>query len=165
MKRLFVIAVLVSLIWGCTINQPKGQSFEQYSLKSNDKALVYVYRPPGESYGYERVYYLLDSNGTVTDLEHGGYFPFEVEPGEISLLADIDKATSLLFGGKANLFIDENPIYVNAFLQFEAVAGETYFIRFKPITYSYYFEPTLTLVSANEGMNEISACKLILNEE
>lgn len=43
----------------------------------------------GESFGYDRAYSLVANGQVVTDLLYEGYFAFEVEPGKVSLAADL----------------------------------------------------------------------------
>ena len=77
MKYIFIILVLINFV-GCTFNKPTGPSFVPYSLKDKNKALIYIYRPVGESHGYNRTYYLYNNGKKIVDLKHGGYFPLVV---------------------------------------------------------------------------------------
>lgn len=161
MKRLLMIVVLLSMILGCSFNKPQGPLFEPHTIKDNEKAFVYVYRPPGERFGHNRTYYLFDGKSKVTDLKHGGYFLLEAEPGKVSLVSDVNDSAGIILGGLL-FYAIEKAKREKSFLEFEVQSGETYYIRFKPITHATYFEPTLTLVTKNVGMKEISECKLIL---
>jgi hypothetical protein len=157
-------ALFVALLSGCAFNKPEGQAFSPQALSSPDKALIYIYRPKGESFGWDRAYSLATTNGVVTDLLYQGYYPYEVEPGKLSLVANIKKTlgqelrVSLLeFNLEFKKGADEMDI--------EAEAGHTYYVRFHPETHALYFKPRLYLVSNDVGEREIKDCKLIVNEK
>jgi hypothetical protein len=152
----FLLAVV--LLAGCTFNAPDGPPFEALPGPSDQEALVYVYRPPNEEWGYDRTYYLFDAKEKLTDLLHGGYFPFVVKPGKVTLLADVNRSfRTWLAGGVIELAAAAE----GAVMDFHANAGETYYVRFHPIAHAWHFEPTMTLVSKNEGLSQLRSCKLL----
>lgn len=164
-SRLFIVVTIgVFLLSGCAINKPKGPLYSPYNKQNDGKALVYVYRPLGESFGYDRTYYLMHDGNLISDLKHGGYFSFEVSPGTVYLVSDVNasirhKLNLLAYALEAGNKKDA------ALIKFNVKAGNTYFIRFKPITHATYFEPTLKLVSKEESLDEIVKCKLIINKD
>lgn len=150
-----LVAVLLA---GCTFNAPDGPPFTALPRPSDQEALVYVYRPANERWGYDRTYYLFDAKEKLTDLLHGGYFPFSVKPGKVSLFADVNRSfRTWLGGGPIELAVAAD----GAVLKFDAKAGETYYVRFHPITHAWSFEPTMTLVSKYEGLSQLRSCKLL----
>jgi len=163
MKALILILIFINFV-GCTFNKPTGPSFVPYSLKDENKALIYIYRPLGESHGYNRMYYLYNNGKKILDLKHGGYFPLEVEAGSVSLLSDVNIDEQFLSPNGISYYLFENPQSKSAFVEFEAEPKKIYYVRFKPITHFTYFEPTLSIVSKDEGLKEITNCKLIILE-
>ena len=148
-----------TLLAGCaTFNAPDGPPFKALPSPSEHAALVYVYRPQNETFGYDRTYYLSDSKEKLTDLLHGGYFPFLVKPGKVALLADVNRTFRTWLGGG---IIDAAIAAKGAVIEFQANAGETYYVRFHPIAHALYFEPTMMLVSKNEGLSQLRSCKLL----
>lgn len=165
MMKFIWIFILINLT-GCAAPKIKGPLFTPITLNSEAMALVYVYRPSGEKYGYARTYYLYNEEEKIVDLEHGGYFPFEVAAGKVSLLADVNyDAVSFFRRGGIFMYAIENSLSTNATLEFEAERGKSYFIRFKPINHFTYFEPTLSLMAEGEGLVEISKSRLIEAKE
>ena len=160
MIRLFTFVALCSLMVGCAFVKPQGPIFKPHTSVSNEKALIYVYRPLGESFGYDRTYYLFNGEDLVIDLKHGGYYAFEVDPGKISLISNVNDSLR----NTPNLFayMLEGPNDNPAIAEFEALKSKTYYVRFKPISYFTSFEPTLSIVTESEGLSEIKECKLIL---
>ena len=153
---------LVLALSGCAFNTPQGPAFLPHALSQSGKALIYVYRPKGERFGYDRAYSLVANGRIVTDLLHEGYFPFEVEPGKLSLAADLKQtAGQQLRVGLLDFSLRPDA----AKMDIETKAGSTYFIMFRPITHTFSFEPRLYLIANDVGEREIRACKLIVNEK
>jgi hypothetical protein len=150
------------VISGCAFNTPKGPAFLPHTLSQSDRALIYVYRPKGERFGYDRAYSLVANGKIVTDLLYEGYFPFEVEPGKLSLAADLKQtAGQQLRVGLLDFSLRPDA----AKMDIETKAGTTYFIMFRPITHTFSFEPRLYLIANDVGEREIRDCKLIVNEK
>jgi hypothetical protein len=151
--------LLVSiLLAGCTFNAPDGPPFRALLGPAEDEVLIYVYRPANETWGYDRTYYLFDSKEKLTDLLHGSYFPIWTKPGKVSLLADVNRDfRTWLGGGIPDLATAPD----GAVIEIDTEPGETYYVRFHPITHSFSFEPTLTLVSSTIGLSELKDCKLL----
>ena len=162
LRLVLTCATVVVLLSGCAFNQPKGPAFSPYTLSQSDKALVYVYRPKGERFGYDRAYSLIANGKVVTDLLYEGYFPFEVAPGKLSLAADLKSTT----GQQLRVGLLEFALRPEAAkMDIEANAGTTYFIKFRPDAHAFTFEPKLYLIANEVGEREIRDCKLIVNEK
>jgi hypothetical protein len=161
-RLLLACALPVLLLSACAFNQPEGSAFSPRALSRPDRALVYVYRPTGEKFGWDRAYSLLANGAVVTDLLYEGYFPLEVEPGKLSLAADLKKT----MGQELRVGLLEYSLRPDAAkLELETKAGDTYFVKFHPEAHAFSFEPRLYLVAAAVGEREISACQLVTNEE
>lgn len=154
-----VLAALV--ISGCAFNKPQGPGFMPHASPQPASALIYIYRPKGERFGYDRAYALVANGKAVTDLLYEGYFPFEVEPGKLLLAADLkDTAGQKLRVGLLDFFVRPEA----ATLEIETKAGATYYVKFRPEAHAFSFEPRLYLVTEEIGDREIRECRLIVNE-
>lgn len=160
--RSTLTGVLVALVLsGCAFNKPQGPGFMPHASPQPDSALIYVYRPKGERFGYDRAYALVANGKVVSDLLYEGYFPFEVEPGKLLLAADLkDTAGQKLRVGLLDFFVRPEA----ARLEIETKAGATYYIKFRPEAHAFSFEPRLYLIANDVGDREIRDCRLIINE-
>ncbi|MBM4259970.1 MAG: hypothetical protein FJ143_08930 [Deltaproteobacteria bacterium] len=121
-------------------------------------ALVYFYRPRGESFGYDRTYFLGVNGQIVTDLLHGGYFPYETALRSLSLVSDLNRSVRTYVAG--TLFaLPTTP--EAARLEFQLEAGKTYYVRMRPQAGALNFTPHLTLVPKEVAEKEIADCKLL----
>jgi hypothetical protein len=147
---------------GCAFNQPQGPAFVPRAISQSDRALIYVYRPKGERFGYDRAYSLAANGKVVTDLLYEGYYPFEVEPGKLSLAADLKNTpVQQLRVGLLDFALRPDA----AKMEIATKAGSTYFIKFRPEAHTFSFEPRLYSVANDVGEREIRDCKLIVNEK
>jgi hypothetical protein len=162
LRSMLTCVLLVVVLSGCAFNQPQGPAFTPHSLSQSDRALIYVYRPKGERFGYDRAYSLIANGEVVTDLLYEGYFPFEVAAGKLSLAADLkNTAGQQLRVGLLDFAVRPEA----ARMDIETNAGSAYFLRFHPETHTFTFEPRLYLVANDVGEREIRDCKLIVNEK
>ena len=153
---------LVVALSACAFNQPQGPAFLPHTLSQSDRALIYVYRPKGERFGYDRAYSLVANGKVVTDLLYEGYYPFEVEPGKLSLAADLkNTAGQQLRVGLLDFALRPDA----AKMDIETKAGSTYFIKFRPEAHTFSFEPRLYFIANDVGEREIRDCRLIVNEK
>jgi hypothetical protein len=153
---------LVVVLSGCAFNQPQGPAFLPHTLSRSDRALIYVYRPKGERFGYDRAYSLVANGKVVTDLLYEGYYPFEAEPGKLSLAADLKNTP----GQQLRVGLLDFALRPDAArMDIETRAGSTYFIKFRPEAHTFSFEPRLYFVGNDIGRREIRDCKLIVNDE
>lgn len=165
--RLGVVSVIVlTLLSACAFNTPTGATFSHQAVSGSDKALVYFYRPSGESFGYDRTYFLSVNQRRVVDLLHGGYFPYETSPGKLTLQSDVNFSVRkwlpcIIFPICIVVIIEAATMPEAAKLDIEVEAGKTYYVRMHPETSPNHFSPHLTLVSKEEGEKEIADCKLI----
>ena len=162
LRSILACVLLVVALSGCAFNQPQGPAFLPHTLSQSDRALIYVYRPKGERFGYDRAYSLVANGKVVTDLLYEGYYPFEVEPGKLSLAADLKSTVGqqLRVG-----LLDFAARPDAAKMDIETKTGSTYFIKFHPETHTFSFEPRLYFVAREVGEREIRDCKLIVNEK
>lgn len=153
---------LAIILSGCAFNKPQGPAFLPHTLSHSDRALIYVYRPKGERFGYDRAYSLVANGKIVTDLLYEGYYPFEVEPGKLSLAADLKQtAGQQLRVGLLDFALRPDAAKMNI----DTKAGSTYFIKFRPEAHTFSFEPRLYLIANDVGEREIRDCKLVVNEK
>lgn len=149
------------ILSGCAFNKPQGQAFVPHTLSQPDRVLIYVYRPKGETFGYDRAYSLVANGQIVTDLLYEGYYPFEVGPGKLSLAADLKNTSAQqLRVGLVDFALRPEA----AKMDIETKAGATYFIKFRPEAHTFTFVPRLYLIANDVGESEIRDCKLIVNE-
>jgi hypothetical protein len=89
------------------------------------KALVYVYRE-ASIYGSGNSYDLYSNDHNVARMTNGGYFQFEVDPGQVSLrVHEVVWPLGLLTHALNNLSLDARPLYT-----FHAQASQTYYVKF-----------------------------------
>lgn len=162
------LAVFLSLLTGCAFNKPTGAAFSLQMPSSPDKALVYFYRPRGESFGYDRTYYVAVNQRKVVNLLHGGYFPYEANPGKLALLSDVNVSgrqflPDILILPAVGTIAEAAANAEAAKLDIEVEAGKTYYVRMHPDTSFTHFTPRLTLMTNEAGETEIAGCKLIKN--
>lgn len=156
------LCMIIFAISGCTFNQPDGNVFTEYLNTPKDKALVYVYRSKGEKFGYNRTYFLYSKHqGSVTTLLHGGYFPLVTEPGILMLIASLESRGHFNYDPFSIVVEDLiiNPDMGRVIMKVEA--GETYYVKFFPVTHLAYFQPTLQQVSSEIGGKELRNTKLL----
>lgn len=157
-------SIAVALLSGCAFNAPTGPVFSPQTLSGPDKVLIYFYRPSGESFGHDRTYFLAVNGRKVTDLLHGGYFPYETSPGKLVLLSDVNKSLRMMMPlATAAIEAAANPDAAK--LEMEVEAGKTYYIQMYPETHTFHFTPHLTLVTKEVGEKEIANCKLIVDKQ
>ena len=137
---------VASLLSSCAFNKPDGDVYSPVQLSTPSKALVYFYRPYGESRGYDRTYFLHVNQRTVTNLLHGGYFPFETSPGKLSIVSDVNKSWGQMVMLDAAL-IEAAINAPSGKLSLQVEAGKTYYVRMHPEPGFFHFSPQLTLLS------------------
>jgi hypothetical protein len=160
--RIGIATSIIVLFSGCATDKPTGAIFKPQTPSSPDKALVYFYRPSGESFGYERTYFVAVNQRKVGDLFHGRYFTYEASPGKLALLSDVNKDVrrqlSAALGGIGALGLAAeaaaNP--QAAKLEIDVEPGKTYYVRMHPETSFTHFTPHLSLVTTEVGESEIS---------
>jgi hypothetical protein len=157
MKRTSLVALLILLITssGCALHQAKGPAFSTAETPQPGQALIYIYRPPTEDFGYQRIYYIQANGVRLKDLKHGGYYPYETNPGHIQLVSTF----KLAFLGGLDLAIERSTVEA-AKLEFDAKAGGVYYVKLHPESHATYIQPKLFLMSNDDGESEIKVCKL-----
>jgi hypothetical protein len=158
-----LLAYAVALVFtGCALNQAKGPLFSSPASPQTGQALIYIYRPPTEAHGYQRIYPLFANGKRLKDLKHGGYYPFETNPGHIQFSSN-DKSgwVPALGGVSIEQRIVEGSAAKPAMVEFEAEAGRVYYVKFHPQSHAFYEQPQLFVMTDSDGENEIKGCKLI----
>jgi len=133
-------------------------------MANTDNALVYFYRTDDESYGWGRFYYIRNGEKDVATMKVGGYFPYEVKPGKVSLSADVIDTADMMIPlviHAADVSQRKGPAY----LDIDAKSQETCFVRFRPIPAPWTFHSSLQLVPKEEGSEAIRATKLIIRHK
>lgn len=162
-KRARYFALCLSLVFvtsSCATNRPDGASFTDAPNIPAGKAVIYFYRPADESFGSNRTYDLSVNGAKTVELLYGGYFPFVASPGKIAVTADTHFTAGLLVplvGAAAEAATRYNP----ATLNLSVASGNVLYVRFHPIVHATSFEPTLTVVSKDVAVGELSGAKLL----
>lgn len=177
MIRILYIVAILSLIGGCTIHQsigdnygtfvgkPKGQDFQPAGARWDHErtALMYVYRP-GSQWANDEIeapsFNVNDKR--LFNIKGGSYTWYELKPGEYNVVMRRG-----LFGLEG---VNSFEIKRIASLALEAVAGETYYLRYseidtpkdsdKPLQDRLGDGP-LQLVSEEFALSELSATKML----
>jgi len=121
--------------------------------------LIYIYRPPSERAGYQRIYYVQANGNRLKNLKHGGYYPYETNPGHVQLVSSANNDFGFGGGGLAQS-IEVSHVKA-AKLEFEVEAGRVYYVKLHPESHPFYFQPQLFLMNNSDGESEIKVCKLI----
>lgn len=151
----YVLAALI--ISGCTFNQPTGTPFVELPPPTGKTALVYVYRSKGESFGYNRTYYLHANGKKIADLLHGGYFPYNVQAGKLVLIADVNTRVQPILFTLLEEAIDPG----SARLVMDVEAGKTYFVKFTPTPGAFVFRLKMDRVSMAQGLGDLRSTQLL----
>jgi hypothetical protein len=165
-SRLGVVSFIITLFAGCYSNYPSEMVFSPKTLSGSDKALVYFYRPPGETFGWDRTYFISVNQSRVGDILHGGYFPYETSLGKLTLLSDVNFSIRkwvpcIMIPLCIVIIIETATSPEPAKLDVEVDAGKTYYVKMHPETNLNSFTPHLSLVTKEVGEKEIADCKLI----
>ena len=150
------LIILAMASSGCSHWKANGPLFSQGATPSPGQALIYIYRPPHETFGWQRIYFVQANGNRLKDLKFGGYYPYETNPGHIQL----DSATKQAFGHYIETAIERATVD-DAKLEFDAVAGQAYYVKFHPESHPTYFKPRLFLMNNTDGDSEIKECKLL----
>jgi hypothetical protein len=136
---ILVLAIAAVTQYGCA---NLGKQFEPVASMAADKATVYVYRPSRWAGG--GVFYTVNAGSApIAKLYNGGYFPYTASPGELELWAQTESKSSVTLDLKAG-----DVKYV------KGTIGIGFFIG----------RPTLSVMDAANGQEEIKECKLIASE-
>lgn len=157
------LAPLFLLSVGCSgKQQATGARFVEAS-PSPSQALIYFYRPTGESFGYKKTYPIVVNGQQLAEMQHGGCVPYETKPGHLKIVAGAPPASTTqkvlqvaLFGPLA--FVDTSSWQDPATLELDVQSGEVYFVQFKPEEHMNRFVPKLALVPKSVGQTEIQSC-------
>jgi hypothetical protein len=134
------------------------------TLSGSDKALIYFYRPSGESFGHDRTYFLSVNGHKLMDLLHGGYFPYETSSGKVALLSDVNRSIRMMIPlAAAAIETAANPDAAS--LEMGVEAGKIYYVQMHPETSLTHFTPHLTLFTKEVGEKEIAGCKPIIDKQ
>ena len=117
----FIFFIQSCASWGAFKDGPK---FEPHKSTDNNKALIYIYK--AIAYGLGE-YPVIINGKIVTIIKKGGYFPYEVEPGnvEVVLVEHVSDLSDVFTKGLVLTLIPDitHELYLNV------KAGETYYIR------------------------------------
>jgi len=156
--RLLLACAVVLVFTGCALDQAKGPLFSSPVSPKTGQALIYVYRPPTESHGYQRIYYVQANGVRLKNLKHGGYYPYETSPGHVTLVSG-GKNDFGFGGGGIEQSIELSNVKA-AKLEFDVEAGGVYYVKLHPESHPFYFQPQLFLMTNADGQSEIKVCKL-----
>ena len=158
MKKAALMALVVLTIAasGCSSYKAKGPLYSAAATPPPGQALIYIYRPPHETFGWQRVYFVHADGTRLKDLKFGGYYPYETNPGHVKL----DSVTHLSFGHVADIAVERAAVG-GANLEIDAQAGQVYYVKMHPESHFTYIEPKLLLMTNADGESEIKECKLI----
>lgn len=90
------------------------------------KARIYVYREAG-IYGSGDSFDLYANNHLITRITNGGYFDFDVAPGQVALgVHEVVIPIAILTHILNNVSLEAHPLYT-----VRAQAGQAYYVKFK----------------------------------
>jgi len=164
---LCLLALAIVLATGC-VHHATGPAFSVPAAPQAGKALVYFYWAPGKKSLYD--YPLIINDEKVTDMLHGGFYPYESPAGHLRVIAG---ATPTPIGWRIYQFILLGPfVFVDtstwqepARLDLDVEAGHVYFIKLQTERHLNHFSPRLFPVTRDVGESEITACGLIQRAE
>jgi len=116
-----------------------GPQFQKMETISNDKGLVYIYRP-SSLIGGGVSYDVKVGETPVTTLHNGGYYPYFSQPGEVEFWAKTES--------KSSVTLDVKP-------------GQIYYIKGTVGVGFIVGRPHLMIVESNVAEKEIAECRLI----
>lgn len=158
-----ILILLILAGTGCAFNKPTGALFEAKSGPSPGHSLIHFYRPSGESFGYDRTYFLVVNQQKVCDILHGGCFTQEFTSGKLSIVSDVNRSFRTEVLGVSPIAkiaeLAANP--QAARLDLQAAAGKTYYVKMHPDTSFSHFTPKLYLVPEETALKEIQRCRQI----
>ena len=142
---------VAAVVFTCTTS---GLSFSKDAGPSRvapaGKAVVYVYRE-ASIYGMGESFDLYSNGHSVARITNGGYYEFEVSPGQVALgVHEVVIPIQILTHIGNNLSLDSHPLYT-----FHAQAGQTYYVRFK----LGFPEFTMTPVKKDEAVAAMAGMK------
>ena len=140
-RAALALGLLLALA-GCAPKQPRTPLLTARDVFGSDRALLYLYRPIGETSDQDRAYSLAVNGRVVIDLPHGSYFAYETAPGTLQLGARPHRPGSS----------------APATLELRVEAGEIYFVRLHPQRSAVGVTPRLERVSRAEAEKEIAGC-------
>ncbi len=147
--RMIALIVTACAVYGASFKD----SIAQTPALPPGKARVYVYREGG-IYGAGNSYDLYANGHLITRMTNGGYFSFDVPPGQVALgvheaVIPIVVLTHVL----NNLSLDAHPLYT-----VRAQAGQTYYVKFKLSIPDFTMTPIGKdeAVAAMSGMSRFS---------
>ncbi|MCK5552130.1 MAG: hypothetical protein KAJ09_03220 [Deltaproteobacteria bacterium] len=112
------IAILISMV-GCVA---KGPVFTPADAP-NEKSLIYLYREFKVG-GSGNVFTVFANRQPIADLPVGGYFPFEIEPGQVEFRAVNHMRPPLVWSVLDHILLKKKVL-----LSIRAVAGQTHYVR------------------------------------
>lgn len=158
MKTTLFLALLILSLGsgGCASYKAKGPLYSPSASTPPGQAVIYIYRPPHETFGWQRVYFVYANGSRLRDLKFGGYYPYETPPGDIQL----SSVTKLAFGHVVDIAIERSAVGA-AKLEFKAQAGQAYYVKMHPESHFTYIQPKLFLMTNSDAQGEIKECKLL----
>jgi hypothetical protein len=137
--RITVAIALIALV-GCAAS---GPTFEEPEAIPSGQGLVYIYRPSkfmGSAIVFDIHAGKKEDDFEITTLKNGGYFPFYVEPSELTLWAETESEASVTL---------------------DVEAGETYYVRGSTGVGFFVVRPVLEVADREIGAREVKECKLL----
>ena len=134
------LLILAALLAGCAAS---GPAYQEAAAAPPDRGLVYIYRPGkfiGGAVGFDVHAGPETDNRELVTLRSGGYFPYYAAPGELELWSKTESRSSVT--------VDVHP-------------GETIYVRGSIGVGVLVGRPSLEIVDAATGQQEIRECKLL----
>lgn len=101
MKKILAILLITTMMYGCA-SAPSGEKFSSVRSATNEKSLVYIYRPDAY-YAKAVTYGVLLDEVEIARIARNGFFAIDIPPGAHSIRPDHDGIDhDLLFDFKAN---------------------------------------------------------------
>lgn len=132
------IVCLIAVVTITTVSCASGPKFEPIHEVSPDKALIYIYRPPGlRGSAFSPEINIEDQ--VKFYLQKGGYYPYLSTPGEVTIYIKN-------IGGMS--------------ITMEVIAGQTYYVKGGTLFMGMGI-PFIEAVPTEDGLIEIQDCKLL----
>ena len=146
--QVLVLTGVLLLLASCSPPKLDGRDFAPYQLKNPNNAVIYLYRPYGEQFAWAREYHVVNSDNNIkVTLKHGGYYPLEVRPGRIELVADRSSELTLLTGQRRT--------------ELKVEKGKSYYVKLWVDASGWSVHIDLIKRTEEAGLNDLRTCRLL----
>ena len=133
-RHLTLVAAVAFVLAGCA----KGAPFQPLETLSQDKAVIYIYRP--SAFGFAVDYDVKRGDAVIVTMKSHGYYPYVTDPGVVELSATTETTDSVT--------LDVKP-------------AQVYYVKAGMAVGFWVDRPRLTVVSREEAEKDLAKCKLL----